>query len=731
MAAFNPFQTPKVQWVNLTGTYGEFNSPGSESRLSYVLTYASLAQSGSANARLTKDLLPVRELLDVGKLNFNELLQRDLDDHRVATEIIPYILKHNHLVRFFPPILAIVVPVKGQSVEDHYPSASIEEEQQDGYLNEVTTWGSVLQLTRARQGSDYSDQVQLGFNPDRTKMLVIDGQHRAMAMLAIRRSLTGDWGDRGRDFMHFYEDLAQGLKNTQLLSSLESIQLPVCICYFPDLVESGNKPYSAIQACRKLFLDVNKNARTPSKSRIILLDDSDIQSILSRALLAKVRAQGQIRGPTTYGLDLECFEYDSPSDSPNPKRDLAFATIQMLRDIVFWTVFSSEGFHNGFKLSPSAGRRKLNVSRFLKEIQADELIPMATIQSWEMSDLDQDLDPSQVPASAHSLLGELFLARWGQIIIDTFESLRPFEAHHQAVTDLRAGHQTETGHGRLAYRAMFEGQGVFWTIQSYAETRGERRKELKKIGGDLPTLEIEKAYKAITEQWLPKEFQPARAMRLFELKDLDAVESRHVSSTNTSFIVFQTLAFQIGLFMTFSYLKEKLELRNPDSIQSAVQSWINAWNEVFSRKVNGQPRGAHTYDRDHRDEQKNPQGLFATHIGRLQVGEWVWFRYFTLEQLAASSMEFAGRAEVEAALPTLRKKYLTSFAGRLRSRADQLGEVLTLAQAKDRAQQRWEEALKYSFGVTKAAFRQSLEEAVDDEVEVADRSDVDDYADEE
>jgi len=92
---------PSFNWLEIQGTFGEFRAPGSESSVSYLLTHASLGSEGTGNTQLTKYLVPMRELFDVGELNFDELLQRDLDDHRVASEIIPYLLKQGPSARFF------------------------------------------------------------------------------------------------------------------------------------------------------------------------------------------------------------------------------------------------------------------------------------------------------------------------------------------------------------------------------------------------------------------------------------------------------------------------------------------------------------------------------------------------------------------------------------------------------------------------------------------------------
>lgn len=97
----------------IDGIWGEFQTPAG--RVNFLMTKARLANSETMpESRLTAQLCPVREVLDIKKMNFNQLLQRDLDDHRVATELIPYLIKNQGNPAFFPPILAAPLALQGQ-----------------------------------------------------------------------------------------------------------------------------------------------------------------------------------------------------------------------------------------------------------------------------------------------------------------------------------------------------------------------------------------------------------------------------------------------------------------------------------------------------------------------------------------------------------------------------------------------------------------------------------------
>lgn len=79
-----------------------------------------------SDEKLLKELAPVREIFDPQQLDFDEIMQRDIDDARVSNELIPYILddKTKDLMKFFPPIVVIVLPISDDinKPEAYYPN---------------------------------------------------------------------------------------------------------------------------------------------------------------------------------------------------------------------------------------------------------------------------------------------------------------------------------------------------------------------------------------------------------------------------------------------------------------------------------------------------------------------------------------------------------------------------------------------------------------------------------
>src|ERR1700722_10891748 len=86
------------------GSWGTFQTPAG--KVNFILTKAKLGtQELNPVSQLTRLLLPAREALNVKEMDFGQLLQRDLDDHRIATDLVPYVLRPEpNGPAFFPPI---------------------------------------------------------------------------------------------------------------------------------------------------------------------------------------------------------------------------------------------------------------------------------------------------------------------------------------------------------------------------------------------------------------------------------------------------------------------------------------------------------------------------------------------------------------------------------------------------------------------------------------------------
>ena len=130
--------------------------------------------------------------------------------------------------------------------------------------------------------STEAPMATLKYNKQRCAFIIVDGQHRAMAILALHRQLNREWRDNR--FASYYAHISVSPEE------VNHIELPTCIIYFPDLHKNNSyvkeEGIDLNSACREIFLVVNRSAKRVSKSRELLLDDEDIAAHLMRKTLS-------------------------------------------------------------------------------------------------------------------------------------------------------------------------------------------------------------------------------------------------------------------------------------------------------------------------------------------------------------------------------------------------------------------------------------------------------------
>lgn len=193
-----------------------------------------------------------------------ELFQRDIDWKRVDNSIVPYLKTDGP--KFFNSITVALMPtVKGQIVE--YGASNVQ-------WNQPSLDGPAVQfdagiknfgpITCGYYGSGYENCEdskakvgQLCWNTEQVYGVAIDGQHR---LAAIKR----------------YVELNLG-------ANTDSRVPVILILLDPQL--GFTTPDGLIGTFRKLFIDLNKNAKIVKRARQILLDDRDPRAMCVRSLI--------------------------------------------------------------------------------------------------------------------------------------------------------------------------------------------------------------------------------------------------------------------------------------------------------------------------------------------------------------------------------------------------------------------------------------------------------------
>jgi hypothetical protein len=486
---------------NVDGLWGQFDSASGQ--VDFLMSRARLGapDDNDPAVALTAQLAPVREALDTRLLDFNQLLQRDLDDHRVATELIPYLIEGTTAgPAYFPPILVAALPFRGQEViEDFPPIENLDHQKIDEFgdtLFAEQRWGEAFRVQRMLDPEGKAPSplrfARIGWNPGQCKLVVLDGQHRAMALLAVQRTLTNSWrGSTGEKFRYFYERHVETLigklgGREKAATRLARIEFPVNVLWFPT-----TRPHIA---ARKLFVDVNKNARLPSEARLVLLSDTELLNIFTRSLLNRLRDE---KPP----FPLRAVEYDQPSvKSDRPARWSVFTNLLILRDMVNRTVWGPNKNITDIELTfigrPSEEKMDLAMRERLglRDILPAEINEGDGNLPIKFSELTNRRFPVE-NRDARTKLEQRFLSTWGEALLLLLGGFLPWRRHCEALEEQYANWTTDDAVTSLAKDALFEGVGMFWTLRDTAEYWELGRAEGRITDKEPP--EIVKAWRSI------------------------------------------------------------------------------------------------------------------------------------------------------------------------------------------------------------------------------------------
>ncbi|MFI9366633.1 hypothetical protein ACIG5E_37125 [Kitasatospora sp. NPDC053057] len=623
--------------------------------MDYIMTKARLGEDSDAPERqLTKSLAPVREVMEAGDLDFNQLLQRDLDDHRVAVKLIPYLLKPQQTgPAFFPPIVAVLLPFRNQRPSSFSRLGEPTVESDDGVMWQQERASNSFKVQRLLDGDDRLHPASVGklwWNKIEAQLVVLDGQHRAMALLAVERTMTNSWQNSGgARFRSFYESqVKQALQEArQDAIDLSRVEVPVTVCWFPDQTGEDAKPH---EAARKLFVDVNKEARPPSKSRIILLSDAELSNVLTRRMLNELRG-----GADESYLPLYAVEYDNPEpNTTKPARWSVLTNIHLLKSAVDRCVFGpSKNLSDvGQRFGPGRPRQP-ELDSFMRDEQLGliELFP-DRFEDGGFTYHRGDIGNANFPLGQVDVISDRFAETWGRAILTLLSKIAPYAAHAKALTQLKDAWHVDDTHLTLARDALFSGVGVFWTLKaSY-----EHYLENKDRGAKATKSDVISAWEALKGR--EETFENYRVQAF-----LDSGRAISLKQSKAAYAVFNTHACQLGLALTLGSLWELRKRQHGGAdlkdLPAFAEALATGWNAYFS-----QDQGK---ARDRKLAFIKAEGVIThplNQIANMDTPQAVYFRYFWMQALSTPAAWehvadwFSGRDGFDQMLRTARGLYL-------------------------------------------------------------------------
>ena len=651
--------------LELAGSIGTFKVSSSDSKfktleVKYFLTHVGIDFESGSHSGILSHIAPVRELFEPGTLEFDEIMQRDLDDARVSSELIPYLLDpgSRDLVKLFPPIIVVVLPTKPNENKpaDKYPTVSRPEpvvENNNAHKTMRIISGKIGQevFEFSQPISDDTpvdhDLARLKLNTQRTRLVIVDGQHRAMALLALYRNLKDEWTDLRRSpFRSYYEEWTS---NYIQQFKLDKLSMPVMFCVFPELDENFTGDYDLKKASRAIFLALNKNAKKVSDSRNRLLDDNDLVALFLRKTLSAIKAK-DIRAP--YPLKIFNVELDQSHDKMRIDSPIAITGVNHIYYMIEHLLLN--------KPSQDVNGIRPRKGRFTTRMDLEDSNAMTRLDGRNLlGSVEADKTRrDNFTSNAGQKLADEFHKTYGSMIVDVLEKFKPFEVHCESTLWLENHVKSTNSHNAPI---LFDGQGIYNVFNKHRDNLKNKHKnnafgpnaaQIEQIIHNLDTqarsienhiLELAKkraegfisSIKNKADLYDTKEAVPIKIVRFID--DLYGN-------------IFTTVAFQSALIITFiSSIEECYGLNsikpNDEPIKLEFQKYLDDISQFFTPKSVAQFKNisdvfAGSVDGDPSDWKiikTNYTFRSIVHSEEMQPDQWPKYKYLLLELWSPNS----------------------------------------------------------------------------------------------
>jgi hypothetical protein len=235
---------------------------------------------GSIRVKDLKEDLDLYETLTKDKSwPVSQIIQREVDKIRVSNIAKSYIQGQGRIVKYFPPIIVAILPKDSDgkiSMTLDYESEVPNDIRELIYQKSMYSTNdpikkyilngenlSLIDGVYLIEVSKVFDTNLLAWNKDKYYSIVIDGQHRLQAL--------------------FKSAISKPEVN-------EYLQDVVFVDFSPLIL--SNTSLSPVEVVRRVFVDINTNARKVGFVRQILMDDKELASLCVQSLVDSVNRDG-------------------------------------------------------------------------------------------------------------------------------------------------------------------------------------------------------------------------------------------------------------------------------------------------------------------------------------------------------------------------------------------------------------------------------------------------------
>lgn len=338
-------------------------------------------------------------------LELEELFQRQLDEQRVENEIVQY-LKNPRQLRFFNSLTVVLMPQEpagsGQVARMFPDDESLAPPPPDVSKLDSEAIGPV-RISHPR-GNDTVGHIS--WNTDLIEPVLLDGQHRFWAIKKIA-------------------DAPSGPLRAQMAESRISVLFLVLDeqAGFKTKRESPTVP----EACRQIFIALNKHAEKVPIVRQQILDDRDLVAVAMRSILAENVDLEDVQEDFFARIEqngrLPLCAVDWRSDSAKIDTGPYVTSTRLLYDVVKELLnipeFGPEDYDSARKA----------VERLETRLDMGETEPFdLDTERSEIDDAEQRAIPYEFPQDVIQAAAGQFREKFGEQILDPLRCLEPYRA---------------------------------------------------------------------------------------------------------------------------------------------------------------------------------------------------------------------------------------------------------------------------------------------------------------
>lgn len=282
----------------LKGVFGEFGA-GAGVQALYL-------QSAIEPAKLDRISL-LSDIEGSEKWSVRDLFQREVDQKRVQTRLMPY-LAETDKVKFFNPLTLTLMPDEPDSLKRRVPRLDETTLEEDGFAWRTVTCAREYRLRWVEHNPEWAS---LAWNDSVLKLVAIDGQHRLSAMKRL-------WDDHQAP--HRYE--------------MQYWRVPVVVVIFRGEDDAKSLP-PLVEVVRRIFVYINTTAQVVSPARQILLSDESPAAICAQEVIERAHRNDRLPLDQQEKMTLPLLCYDwrgAESDGRAVRAPAALKGVEEIRD---------------------------------------------------------------------------------------------------------------------------------------------------------------------------------------------------------------------------------------------------------------------------------------------------------------------------------------------------------------------------------------------------------------